>query len=262
MAALVLIVGAVAAVALALIASLLGSIIFDHRSYLHDEKRLFEVAGSPPQSIDRRPNLTNDQFMQEYFLWGRPVVIPGGAAHWPVIRDKLWNLSSLAEVGIGIPEDFPDFCNVRRDSAHRRCLRKGWSLPRALSFPRASIVGGEFNPPAFCEMFYASTEEGEGSEAHLDANCGATWVAQITGRKHWVLHPPQDYPHVLQNTQRASTWHFAQSYETILEPGDVLVFHVGWVHSTKQVGGVPALSMNMYLAQVAVWSSNGLSLGL
>ena len=117
-------------------------------------------------------------------------------------------------------------------------------LPDFLRFPGLAASGAEFVPPRFCEMFYFNAEQGRGVPTHLDSNCGASWVMQIRGVKRWTLWPPEP-----KNSSRADTWHFAREYETVLQPGDVIVFHPGWWHKTVQESETPSLSLNMYLPE-------------
>src|SRR3954466_3042289 len=46
-------------------------------------------------TVERRRNLTPAQFRHEYFLTGKPVVLEGIAAAWPVV--KKWNFEYLLE---------------------------------------------------------------------------------------------------------------------------------------------------------------------
>ena len=90
-------------------------------------------------------------------------------------------------------------------------------------------------------MFYHT----EGMGLHLDGNCGATYVIQITGQKRWKLQPPE-------SDGGMEDWSFAPEYEGILSPGETLVFHMGWLHETSMVKKSdegdrqePPLSLNM-----------------
>ena len=66
------------------------SLYFDHRPYVPNEDALKRAAGRPSTSIDRRPNLTSKELFEEYFLWGRPVIVPGAALNWPAMGR--WNM--------------------------------------------------------------------------------------------------------------------------------------------------------------------------
>jgi len=72
------------------------SLYFDHYPYALNEDTLKRRAGRPSMEgaqfslIDRRPNLTSKELFEEYFLWGRPVIIPGGAFDWPAMGK--WNI--------------------------------------------------------------------------------------------------------------------------------------------------------------------------
>jgi hypothetical protein len=67
-----------------------ASFYFDHNPYALNEEALKRAAGRPSIAIDRRPNLTSKELFEEYFLWGRPVIIPGAALDWPAIGR--WNI--------------------------------------------------------------------------------------------------------------------------------------------------------------------------
>jgi hypothetical protein len=72
------------------------SLYFDHYPYTLNEESLKRRAGRPSlegahwSPIDRRPNLTSKELFEEYFLWGRPVIIPEGALDWPAMGR--WNI--------------------------------------------------------------------------------------------------------------------------------------------------------------------------
>ena len=215
------------------------------------ELELSALAGPAVQQVDRRANLSAVELWEQYFLWGRPVVIPGGIpADTPALHawtfDTLRNLSAHHQTNIfAMPHLADGFeCNVHRTSLHRTTLRDEYSLPDFLRFPGLAASGAEFVPPRLCEMFYFNAEQGRGVPTHLDSNCGASWVMQIRGVKRWTLWPPEP-----KNSSRADTWHFAREYETVLQPGDVIVFHPGWWHKTVQESDTPSLSLNMYLPE-------------
>jgi hypothetical protein len=64
---------------------------------LHD-RMVARMAGAPDGQVypvERRRGLTPDQFKQEYFLTGKPVVLEGAGAEWPAISK--WTFEYLLE---------------------------------------------------------------------------------------------------------------------------------------------------------------------
>ena len=75
----------------------LGKLLPRRWDALH--QRLMSLAAARPEGrvypVERRENLTPEQFRHEYFLTGKPVVLAGAAAEWPAV--KKWTPDYLLE---------------------------------------------------------------------------------------------------------------------------------------------------------------------
>ncbi len=218
-----------------------------------------------PLPVDRRQNLSYEEFTAEYALPNRPVILENLTADWPA--QKLWT---------------PDF--FRRRYGHlrvtvSRAARKT-ELPVTMSLDEyvrsmhsttekrpfyltswdftavAPELANDFSLPRyFAEDFIAELPEevrprllwlfmgppGSGFRMHVDVGHTAAWNAQLVGRKEWILYAPDEAENVYQgrveafspDLERFPRFQQAQAHAATLGPGDVIFTPSCWWHQTR-----------------------------
>ena len=63
-----------------------------------------------------------------------------------------------------------------------------------------------------------------GTPWHYDSSCSGTFTIQYSGRKHWSFYAPWEI---------SSDLKVHDHYETIIGPGDILIYGPAWFHHTR-----------------------------
>ena len=106
--------------------------------------------------------------------------------------------------------------------------------------PAATLAGPEY--------FFIAQAAGQGREPHIDYVCASTWSAQIQGTKRWRLWPPDQGvmgresrvpadPGAARPGLDGALEATSAFLETVLRPGDVILWHPGWTHATHSFDG-------------------------
>ena len=96
--------------------------------------------------------------------------------------------------------------------------------------------------------FFLGQKEGQGREKHIDYSCNSTWSAQLNGRKIWRLFSPSHAQSVLR---METNFHIegdeGEAYETLLLPGEIIVWYPGWSHATYSIDEVNTAMSGEYV---------------
>eukprot|EP00698_Gefionella_okellyi_P002532 TRINITY_DN12376_c0_g1_i1.p1 TRINITY_DN12376_c0_g1~~TRINITY_DN12376_c0_g1_i1.p1 ORF type:complete len:467 (-),score=66.88 TRINITY_DN12376_c0_g1_i1:41-1390(-) len=160
-------------------------------------------------NIDRRSNLSLEQFIAEYEKPNRPVLITDVVKQWPAYQ--LWDrdnlLSRFGDVvftagGISFPlsnyyamadnvrEENPLYLFDPRFGEKAPAMAAEYSVPEYFREDLFSLLGEQ--RPNYRWLIIGPARSG--SNFHIDPNCTSAWNAVIRGAKKWILFPPQVSP--------------------------------------------------------------------
>ena len=234
------------------------------------------VALSDSSGVDRRPGLSPEALYRDYVRAHRPVVLPGFAQGWPALH---WSHQLLAErlgdetievLDGRLRADHPDrdFSVLKTsmgpaEFADRVEKERGNNLylvanNHLMAQDRAQALLEDLNfPPGFldvdrhrgCNSLWWGPA-GTQTAAHHDT-CHALFL-QLVGRKRFLFASPLD-PSLMvdldgyyqgQRDLQTLTKHV---FETILEPGDLLLIPVGWWHQVEALDASIGISFTNLL---------------
>lgn len=230
-------------------------------------RRELEAAGPGTlYPIDRRTDLTPEQFHREYLLPGIPVVLAGAAKQWPCTGK--WTLDYFAEhygddqvtITSGVPHHDPrvDRRHVQMRDVIRNAdpedikyLRFHPMLalhPELLDdFPYEWFLRQKGRRHLYSHLqFFIGTK---GTQTGTHNSQMANLFVMVSGKKVWYLHPPaytafmdpmtsrSVYRLSRHNTGRVfeEAYRPLDGYEVHLEEGDVLWNPPFWWHSVKNL---------------------------
>lgn len=240
------------------------------------------------QEIDRRANLTREDFINEYAVHGKPVVVIDGIHDWDSTNVQLWTATSLNKL-------FPNEVNNRQSAEGEelfdasgkymsredrnvevdgtgnsiesnknskellkqileKAQEKVWTQREHISWLNlnkdvSEVLKESYRSPYFFrglaeyssgEYFFLGQRGRQGREKHIDYTCNSTWSVQLNGRKIWRLYSPSHPLSQLRTETEGFTdfdhsAHPATAYETLLKPGEIIVWFPGWSHETFAV---------------------------
>lgn len=208
--------------------------------------------------IERRTDLTHEEFDAEYRAKGRPVVLEGYAANWPSVRD--WTFDNLAERCGDVPvvvdsyssaaakrTTFAEFVTLLKESAGtgaapiylQEWYYKTTAPELAEDMPELDIAQYDFRRSLYGDA--ASTnhqlwlgQQGGITRLHQDSYSVDVLHAQIVGEKLWYVMGPDaellpgpdgelDVRALLDSPATRLT-------RFVLKPGDVLYLPAWWFH--------------------------------
>uniref|UniRef100_UPI00398E3CFB bifunctional arginine demethylase and lysyl-hydroxylase JMJD6-like isoform X2 n=1 Tax=Pristiophorus japonicus TaxID=55135 RepID=UPI00398E3CFB len=187
-------------------------------------------------AVDRRSNLSHEEFLRAYAYSMQPVVVEDGQRNWSAREvfsfeffTQIYGSGSSALDNSGSEcQFFPydtEFVNlgdvfgmgVGRASMHSNTKPWyiGWSNCDSSA---ASILRQHYQRPYFIPAISESSKmdwifmgvPGHGAHMHIDDVDNPSWQAQIRGIKHWKLEPP------------AECYYECSSLEAIVYPGQII----------------------------------------
>lgn len=210
--------------------------------------------------VDRRRDLSTKEFIREYFLPSKPVVLEGAAAHWPCI-DK-WSLDYFAEhygdddAMVTRDSDDPEIplrdviaemkagngkaariCNLIQNHEELRADARFEELDRYMG--RARFITS-----------YQFFIGGGGNATPIHAGLTNNFSVQIYGQKRWLLIDPafnpvmdtrvEHRPVVCCNVDPTAPEAYPEVayidvHEALLGPGDILFNPSFWWHHVSYV---------------------------
>jgi len=184
--------------------------------------------------IDRRSDLTVEEFDREYQRPQRPVILTGLTGDWTALRD--WSLSVLsARFGqheVPVSRCFGEKRKMRlgeyiermhelaaAQPGHPPLYMEGWYY-----LPNAPEIAGEYRvPPHFSKDLYEERwfpfpikprlhailvgPRGAFTKLHFDLGASHSWNAQVVGRKRWLLVSPDQMRNCYMDTRQVGGYY-------------------------------------------------------
>lgn len=262
-----------------------------------------EVSKSPTRNfvsyepVDRRRDLSLREFKSEYFR-RKPVVIEDGFKEWPA--HSSWRLETFkARYGKSVITAYP-YVNgaYKRDAAKQMQLGDYIekiqssdfdSFPYYLIYDYSLLhqhpeLWADFSEPALCFdwfRFFPSAlrfpsprvylgPRGAVSNLHQDRWDTHFWMAQLEGRKRWILFSPDQVGLLYRaggnsrelvsfsvipeqpDFDRFPLLRQAKGVECTIKQGDLLICPGGWVHWVKSLDATLSLTHN-YMGPGNFW---------
>jgi hypothetical protein len=240
------------------------------------EKTTFEQF---PQ-VDRRVGLSLREFRKEYLYPGKPVVIAGAIESWPA-RTR-WTLdyfkSRYSDTGVTVYRlggeryeadgtetmklsAFIERIKTNRFDVYPYYVRDDWQiflthkeLLADYEVPKYFFDWFAFLP-GFMRLIYPRIFIGPGgaiTPLHLDIWGTHAWLAQLAGRKRWILFSP-DQQELLYDCkvqpqdpdfERFPLFRKTKPVECTIGPGDVIFVPGGWAHEVVSLDPTISITHN------------------
>eukprot|EP00743_Colponemidia_sp_Colp-15_P010542 GILK01011623.1.p1 GENE.GILK01011623.1~~GILK01011623.1.p1 ORF type:complete len:483 (-),score=71.96 GILK01011623.1:136-1479(-) len=163
-----------------------------------------------PDTIDRRSNLTMEEFTREYLVPNKPVILTDVVTQWPAFKE--WNEQTLIDKAGDTKffinsnvymtmADYMRYCNHVQEENPMYLfdhyygekapqLLHDYAVPDYFSEDLFAVLGAK--RPSFRWLLVGPTRAG--ASFHKDPNHTSAWNAVITGVKKWVMYPPHVTP--------------------------------------------------------------------
>lgn len=218
-----------------------------------------------PLPVDRRRNLSYEEFTSQYGLPGKPVVIEDLTADWAAQRKwtpeffrsryghlRLTVSRAARKTELPVKMSMDEYVRYMQSCQEERpwyltswdftleCpeLLNDFVLPRYFAEDYISSLPDELRPRL---LWIFMGPPGSGFRLHVDVGHTAAWNAQLIGRKDWILFEPSSGPLVYEgrvdafapDLSRYPRLAEAQPYVCTLGPGDVIFTPSRWWHQTR-----------------------------
>ncbi|CAJ0831953.1 8519_t:CDS:2 [Entrophospora sp. SA101] len=192
------------------------------------------------ETIDRRSNLTMDEFINEYAIPNKPVIITDIVTNWPAF--KKWSLEYLVE----------NFGDVKF-----RAEAIDIKLKNYIQYAKNTM---DESPLYLFDKNFGDTSR-SGSTFHKDPNSTSAWNAVIKGSKKWIMYPPDSLPPGVFTSAAEVTspislmeWYLnfykmalkskPRPLEGICKAGEIIFVPNGWWHSVLNLDDSIAITQN------------------
>lgn len=231
---------------------------------------------TPIDFVERRSNLSYDEFIKKYASVGKPVIITDGMKDWQALSK--WNLdffkSKYGSVSYGVKQDkdeiqktitiadYIDYLTERNANKNeQRLYLANWvvsDFPELLEdykepiyfpnwlarLPKKLLQKYEYDNP---EIFIGHKDTSIG--LHEDPISCAAWLALISGRKKIVFFSPNQKDFLYQgkvdvfnpDLEKFPLYAQAKPVEVILEPGEIIYIPPRWWHHVKNMENTIAM---------------------
>lgn len=254
------------------------------RAHVPEPKALSEAG--PVIPIEKRKDLSPEEFRRVYLRRGVPVVFQGAARHWNCVHN--WSLDWLSETygddTIHLIDAAPqNILDIEYASAETtlgsmlEALRedpiKNYSRFNRLLYEHPELKADlDLKWLKACRNHFASGQTlqvfigGAGSKTHLHAAAEHNLFTQVFGRKHWILYPPSydgvlrppvhrtPYFHSPFDPENPDWEHFPElqslpRWECTLEAGDILFNPPSWWHYVSNPTDSIGIGFRWFAAQ-------------
>ncbi|CAG8554871.1 18934_t:CDS:2 [Dentiscutata erythropus] len=230
------------------------------------------------ETIDRRSNLSMEEFNTNYAAKNRPVIITDVVTQWPAFQK--WTIKYLVEkygdihfraeaINIKLKnyvqysastlDESPLYLFDKKFGEKCNGILEDFLVPEYFSQDFFNILGQ--SRPDFRWIIIGPTRSG--STFHKDPNSTSAWNAVIRGSKKWIMYPPDILPPgVFTSADEAEVtspvslmeWHFnyykatqkskIQPLEGICRAGELIFVPNGWWHMVINLEDSIAITQN------------------
>jgi len=240
--------------------------------------------------VDRRSGLSQKQFRQEYLFPRKPVVITDAIETWKARSN--WSLDYFSSRYGSSPitvcrlggeryspdgamsmalSSFIDEIKVHNFDTYPCYVRDDWQIFET----HLELLSDYKIPPYFFDWFALLPPflrlkyprifigpRGALTPLHLDIWGTHAWLAQLLGRKRWILFPPDQrellYDCKVQprapDFERFPLFRDAKPLECTIGPGDLIFVPGGWAHEVISLDATISITHN-YMGPGCFWSS-------
>lgn len=236
--------------------------------------------------VDRRRDLSEREFREEYLKPKRPLILEGELDHWPAYRKWTWDffkeqyghLDMLTGICFGEKQTVPmhEFVDYVREHARRQAEEPTNEIPRYIEGwyfrdEHPELMQDFRMPPCFGDDWFKTRypqriapnatgillgPKGSYTKLHADGQYSHNWLAQISGRKRWMLIDGHQIEPVFKTQAEAAGSYEGIDHpameaflrenevlyrECVTEPGDLLFFPSRVFHQV--VGLEPTISL-------------------
>ncbi|KAJ3413643.1 hypothetical protein HDV05_007711 [Chytridiales sp. JEL 0842] len=237
-----------------------------------------------PETIDRQSNLSYEDFVKEYAVPNKPVIITDIVPQWPAFSK--WTNEFLlsqysdvkfraeaVELTLKTYASYSARCNLNggafeesplylfdKHFGTRTKMAEDYTVPSYFSEDLLSVLG-ESRRPDYKWLIIGPARSG--STFHLDPNSTSAWNAVIRGSKKWIMFPPEVVPPGVFPSEDGSEvttpvslseW-FLNHYdemrnwpvkpvECICKEGEIIFVPRGWWHAVMNLEETIAITQN------------------
>lgn len=230
-----------------------------------------------PETIERRSNLSVEEFIEKYEKPGIPVIIQGLSDDW--IASKEWTKENLLRrygdvkfrTGSGFKLTLSNYfkyletqCDTRplylfdqNYPTNAKPMGEEYSIPEHFKEDLFKYTGEE-RPPWRWILFGPA---GSGAPFHIDPRGTSAWNTVLYGKKRWALYPPEIQPPGVgphdddyYTAPSSLRWllevypniknHHIKPLECIQRPGETLFIPSGWWHQVYNTEDTMAITHN------------------
>lgn len=236
---------------------------------------LDELCSTKRSNIDRRSNLSYNDFVRDYAQKNRPVIITDIVSNWPAY--KMWNLESFIKSDREFRAEKVDLTYDRYLKYLKQCNEeaplylfdkrvledheKDYTVPEYFGQDLFSVLGDK--RPDYKWLIVGPKRSG--STFHKDPNSTSAWNAVIVGSKKWILYPPDQIPPGVFPTKNGdevtapvnlTEWYLnyyslihedSESFkpiEGVCNAGEIIFVPRGWWHSVMNLESTLAITQN------------------
>jgi hypothetical protein len=230
--------------------------------------------------VDRRSRLSLREFRKEYLYSGKPVVITDAIESWPA-RSR-WTLDHFASRYADTPVTVYRLGGERYEASRAETMELSHFIARVRThsfdtypcyvrddwqiFMAHKELLGEYDVPkyffdwfvllpGFMRLIYPRIfigPRGAITPLHLDIWGTHAWLAQLVGRKRWVLFSPDQqrwlYDCSVQpqnpDFKRFPLFRKTKPIECTIGPGDLIFVPGGWAHEVVSLDATISITHN------------------
>lgn len=232
---------------------------------------------SMEKSIERRRQLSPQQFLEEYARPGIPVILEqvDEIQSWPALAQ--WSIAYFRKKFGRVPvtlyrtgaprQQFQASLGDFLDQVEKPVERRPWYLKHWTFADTCPELLTDYTVPSYFQPNWTDRLSGDlrvdwrwiyiggtgsGSELHVDLLNSSAWNVVITGAKKWVFYHPDDGPKLYQgkpdafapDLERFPLLAEATAYVGTTLPGELLFTPSLWWHQTQNVGSCIAITEN------------------